>query len=257
MPSRRTVAIAVCLMLWPAGDLVGQLHTSTGTSTQASFYRPVETQVSRLRAEAGPSAVGQRVEVVDTASHWGSAYLSSLSLARGWDRQADRSLNPIFYQPGALTAATYKTWLDQLAVGWVALPAVDLDYASVDEGALVRTGLPYLSLVWSSPDWRLYRVRTSGDLITGARLVRVNANSVVVRAWQPGFVDVRVRWSTYLEVHDAATGAATPGCVLDARGWVRLYLPRAQTVSLVSNFDPANRLRGPDADCVSDVQAKD
>ena len=255
VPSVRTVAFALCLTIWPAGDLVGQLHSSAGASSQVSFYRPVEAEVNRLRAAAGPSAAGQRTEVVDTATHWGSAYLSSLSLARGWDRQVDRAVNPIFYQSGALTPASYRQWLGQLAVGWVALPATGLDYASVDEGALVRAGLPYLSLVWSSPDWRLYRVQAPTSLVSGARLVTVGAGSVVVRTDGPGFVDVRVRWSTYLEIVDSVTGALTPSCLLDADGWVQLYLPRAQTVRLTSNFDPANRLRGTDADCVTNLEA--
>ena len=255
LPSKRTVAIAAGLALWPAGDLIGQLHTSTAKSSQESFYRPVATHVSRLRAAAGPSAIGRRLEVVDTANHWGSAYLSSQSLARGWDRQVDRAVNPIFYRPGALTAASYRTWLDHLAVGWVALPSGGLDYASADEGALVRSGLPYLSLVWSSHDWRLYRVRAPTNLVTGARLVSVGANSLVVRTTRPGFVGIRVRWSAYLQVDDSATGAATPGCVLDAGGWVRVYLPRPQTFRLTTDFDPATRLRGTDTDCPSDVPA--
>jgi hypothetical protein len=44
--------------------------------------------------------------------------------------------------------------------------------------------------------------------------------------------------------------------VLDADGWVRLYLPAAQTARLISNFDPTHRLRGSNADCVADVRAR-
>ena len=114
------------------------LRSSSGASAQAAYYQPLQAELeSELRA-AGPAAVGQRVEVVDTANHWGSAYLSTLSLARGWDRQADHAYNPIFYDDGALTAASYRHWLDSLAVGWVALPAAPLDYASVAEGRLIR-----------------------------------------------------------------------------------------------------------------------
>jgi hypothetical protein len=254
MPSARTIAVAACLAIWPTGDLVGQLRTSAAASSRASFYQPVKAEVDRLRAAAGPAAAGQRTEAIDTATHWGSAYLSALSLARGWDRQVDHAVNPIFYQPGALTPASYRRWLDELAVGWVALPSSNLDYASVAEGALVRAGLPYLSLVWSSHDWRLYRVREPTNLVSGGRLVSVGADSIVISTSRPEFVDVRVRWSTYLEIHDAATGAATPGCVLDADGWVRLYLPGAQTVHLISNFDAANRLHSADAECVADIR---
>ena len=253
LSTRRVAAIAVVLSLWPGGDLLGQLHLADAPSTAAAFYRPVRAEILRERARAGATGMGQRVEVVDTANHWGSAYLSSLSLARGWDRQVDQAANPIFYEPDALTMASYRVWLRQLAVGWVALPAASYDYASVHEAALVQAGLPYLALAWSSPQWRLYRVVEPAPLVTGARLVSVGPQGIAVSTTGAATVDLRVRWSAYLRL----TGPAQirpAGCVFDRAGWVRLYVPRAGTVTLTSNFDPRSRLVGTDGDCVADLR---
>ena len=228
---------------------------SNAPSTVAAFYRPVRAEVSRELSLAGPVSVGQRVEVVDTANHWGSVYLSSLSLARGWDRQVDHADNPIFYTPNGLTAASYRAWLQQLAVGWVALPAASYDYASAREAGLVAAGLPYLSLTWASAQWRLYRVTAPSPLLTGARLVSVGPKGLTLHTAGPASVIARVRWSAYLRLRDAVTGQPVPACVTDSGGWVRIYLPRAETATLTSSFDPLSRVVGTDSDCVTDVGA--
>jgi hypothetical protein len=236
------IAAAALLAIWPMGDLVGQLHSSADPSAQAAYYEPVRGQLQAQQQQAGAGAIGQRVEVVDTAGHWGSAYLSKLSLARGWDRQADNAFNPIFYDDGALTAATYHRWLDSLAVGWVALPSAPLDYASVQEGRLIRPGLPYLRRTWSNRDWQLFRVIGSQPLLTGARIRSVGPGGVVLSTGAAAVVAARIRWSPYLTVRDARSGASVPACVVDAGGWVHLIVGRAATVALSSHFDAAARL---------------
>lgn len=253
LPVKRVVAMAVVLSLWPGGDLLGQLHLSNAPSTSAAFYRPLQAAVVRERRGEGAAAAGERVEVVDTANHWGSVYLSSLSLARGWDRQVDRAANPIFYEPDALTAASYRAWLRQLAVGWVALPAASYDYASAQEAALVRAGLPYLSLTWSSAHWRLYRVVQPSPLVTGAQLISVGPQGIALRTTAAAFVTLRVRWSAYLQLRDVTGDQPAAACVLDDGGWVRLYVPQAETAMLTSSFDPRVRVAGTDPDCVADV----
>ena len=120
-----------------------QLQTSVDPSTRAAFYQPLADAIRRAQAAAGPEAIGERVEAIDTASHGASAYLApSFALARGWDRQADRAYNALFYSTKSLTADSYHAWLHELAVGWVALPRAPLDYSAVAEGGLVRAGLP-------------------------------------------------------------------------------------------------------------------
>jgi hypothetical protein len=176
-------------------------------------------------------------------------------LARGWDRQADNADNPIFYQRGALTAASYQKWLASLAVGWVALPATTLDFASVDEGKLVRSGLPYLSLAWSNANWRLYRVIDAAPLATGADVWSVTDSSVMIHTSGPGLVHLRLRWSPYLSAVDPMTKQSTLSCAINNGGWLDLYLPKAETVDVTSNFTVASRLRAADPDCQKDVAA--
>ena len=168
------------------GDLAdrrsGRTTSHGGRLVDASGVLPAPP--GRTRPRAGP---GRRDPPSGSASrwstppgHWGSAYLPTLSLARGWDRQADYAYNPIFYDAEALTAASYRAWLASLAVGWVALPTATLDYASVDEGQLIRGGLSYLRLTWSSPQWHLYRVVDSAPLVQGAQVVSVDSSGVVL-----------------------------------------------------------------------------
>ncbi len=171
------------LAVWPTADLVQQLSATRDPSTTATFYRPLLAALADEQAAAGPGAVGQRVEVLDSVNHFATVYLADrASLARGWDRQADVANDPIFYRDNALNAATYRTWLHDLAVGWVAVPAARLDYSAVAESKLVAGGLDYLDLVWSNPSWKLYRVVDSTSLAEGAQVVRVEPTRILISA---------------------------------------------------------------------------
>jgi hypothetical protein len=244
LPRRFLVAAAVLLAIWPASDLVGQLGSAAGPSAQQAFYQPVRTEITKEQAEAGAVTIGQRVEVVDTANHWGSVYLSALSLARGWDRQADHTYNPIFYDDNQLDATTYRQWLDDLAVGWVAVPTARLDYASVAEGSLIQHRLAYLIPVWSSRNWHLYRVLDAAPLARGAQITSVGSGGITMKAAAPATVAVRLRWSPYLKVTDAASGLDVAACISDVNGWVSVTLPRAGIFDLTSQFDPTARITG-------------
>jgi hypothetical protein len=253
LPRRALALTTLALMLWPLGDLAGQLTSSANPSAQAAYYAPLSSQLNRYLASGGSAGIGQRVELVDTKNHWGSVYLADLSLARGWDRQADVANNPIFYHSGALTAASYRAWLDSLAVALVAVPAAPLDYASIDEAALIGRGLDYLKPVWSSSTWKLYRVVDPTPLVSGATIRSVSSTGVVLTGPRDSPIAVRVRWSPYIVARDTTTGMATPACVSDVDGWVGLVLPRAETVTLSAKLDPKLRLTSPDPDCVADL----
>lgn len=253
LPRRLLVAATAALAIWPSTDLVGQLHAANDPSAQAAYYASLRAQLQIERADAGPSVIGQRVEIVDTLNHWGSVNMSSMSLARGWDRQADNAYNPIFYHEGQLTAASYHRWLDDLAVGWVALPAAPLDYASVNEASLIRQAPSYLTLVWSNADWRLYRVVHPAPLVTGAKLQAVNEGGVILRSSAAATVTVKLRWSPYLSVRDPTTGADVPACITNSEGWVKLFVPYAEVIELSSQFDPRARLVTSDSDCAADT----
>jgi hypothetical protein len=242
---RRTVSLLViALLLWPASDLWGQLHSAGDRSAQSSYYTAVESQIQTQRELAGASAVGARTEAIDTANHWASTYLAPLGLARGWDRQADYANNELFYQPGSLTAASYQAWLSQLAVRWIALPNSRLDYASVAEARLVRDGLPYLRLTWSDANWRLYEVLNPSPLATGARVDSVDAGTVTLTVHAGEVATVRTRWSPYLITVRPITHERVAACLSDDGGWVRLSPRQSGTIELTSRFTPAARWAG-------------
>lgn len=205
------LAVTGTLAAWPVANTIGQLLTARDASAQRAFYRPLIRQLEALRVRSGEAAVGERVEVVPTRSHWEANYLTDhFQLARGWDRQADVEDNPLFYR-GQLTADRYRGWLQQMAVGWVARPKAPLDGASLAEARIVGSGTSYLQPIWSSPTWDLYRVVPSRRLALGADVVRVEATSLILRFRHAGQADVQVRWSPYL-VATPALGTAARGC---------------------------------------------
>lgn len=191
------------------------LHGVTVDHSKAAFYQPL---VRYLRARPGASSGAFRVEIPFTIGHWESNYVArSLPLARGWERQRDIGVDPIFYDRGALTASSYRAWLDSLAVAYVAVPDVQPDYSARTELALIDRGLPYLKLIARLPHWRVYAVRKAMPLVGGAaELVRLERSSVALRFTRAGSANVRVRYSPYWEL------AGVRGCVSDADGFVRV-----------------------------------
>ncbi|MGZ4609888.1 MAG: hypothetical protein ACXV2H_06495, partial [Actinomycetes bacterium] len=201
LPRRGLAIVAVAGFLLPAADLASQLQTATDASAHEAFYRPLLAALAADGA-AQPATRGQRVEVVDTRGHWASVYVARhYGLARGWERQADRSFNPLFYGDGRLDDASYRGWLTQLAVGWVAVPRAALDYASVREAALIARHPTYLRPIWSSGTWTLYRVVDAAPLATPATVLRVDDRVLTLGVVAP-VVHLAVRWSPYLVVTD-------------------------------------------------------
>ena len=247
---RRWLVVATLgLAVWPSIDMIEQVRWMPDPTTRAGYYQPLLHELGTARDAAGPNGLGERVEVLDTINHSGSVYVArAFAIARGWDRQADMASNPIFYHDDALNAASYRTWLHQLAVGWVAVPATRLDYGATAERDLVNSGLPYLKMIWSSTDWRLYRVSDATPLATGAQVTAVHASSVTLHTAAAATVQLRVRWTPYLRVVDPASGDAEPACISRMGEWTKLGLPAAGDYSVVSNFDPAARFRTQD-DC--------
>ena len=234
------------LALWPAADLVQQLSATRDPSTTAAYYRPLLVALTAEQNKAGPGAVGERVEVLDSVNHFATVYLANrASLARGWDRQADVANDPIFYHEDQLNAASYQTWLHELAVGWVAVPAARLDYSAVAESKLVANGLDYLRLVWSSSTWKLYRVTDATPLAVGAQVLRVDPTRITIEAPAQAAVQVQVRWSPYLAVQHPDGTLAVGACLSNADGWLNLTLPAAGQYRITSRFDPVHRLTQP------------
>jgi hypothetical protein len=246
-PSKRILTAAVlATTIFPIADLAVQVRWPGNPSSTVAYYQPLVHELNKQQALAGATAIGERLEVVDTIDHGASFELSrSFSLARGWDRPADRASNPVFYQPGALTPQTYKQWLDRLAVGWVAVPSGRHDYAARAEAALVNQRPDYLKLTWSSPDWSLFRVLDAQPLATGASVVKVGPANIILRTTAPAaLVTLHVRWSPYLAAVDPLTGDAVPSCVSSTDdGLTQVYLPTPGDVSVTSHFSISARFR--------------
>jgi hypothetical protein len=201
--SRRPRAVLVPVLVlsayWQATPGRIDLRYAGDPAAGAGYSAGLLAQLHRLGAESG------RVEVVPQRNHWESAVVGrDFPLARGWERQIDLARNPLFYR-GALTRATYRSWLADRAVGYVALADAPLDWAATAEAALVRVDQPWLEPVWNDAHWRLWRVVDSTPLADApATVLAVGGDSLSIDVPAPGPVAVRIRWSPWLTVSGPA-----------------------------------------------------
>jgi hypothetical protein len=225
------LGIALCgWVVWVGwGPARETLSVAGNESTQAAYYAPVERY---LAAHArGPV----RIEVPFTRSHWEAALLApTVSLARGWEKQLDERYDGVLLKP-ALTPSSYRRWLLEQAVSYVALPDTPLDPSSAAEGRLIRAGLPYLQRVFAGRHWRIYAVRGPTPLITGpGRLTALGHESFTLRASSAGTFLVRVRFSRYLGVMSGS------GCVRQAPGgWTQVLARTPGRVRVQARFSLA------------------
>ena len=212
----RTLAlVAVPLLAWQWHAPITETIKGAGDpSSRAAFYQPM------LAFLEGRADAATRVEVPFTRMHWEAVHVARrLPLARGWETQLDTKLNPLFREPGALTAERYQHWLKANGVEYVALPRVPLDPAGEQEQRLVDGGLPWLRRVYADRHWRVYEVEgATGIAGDGATVTDLDPDAFTLRAHRPGRHVVKVRWTPYW------TGA----CVSRAPGgWTAVHAPRA------------------------------
>ncbi|OEJ98119.1 hypothetical protein J116_016190 [Streptomyces thermolilacinus SPC6] len=231
--------------------------TAPHTSWAAESARPLLAELERRGAGRA------RVEVVPARSHRESSALAPyVSLARGWNRQADLERNPLFYD-GSLNAVNYRAWLDRWAVRYVVLPTGTPDTGAREETALIEAGLPYLEPVWSDAHWRLFAVRDAAPLAAPAATVeRAAPDRITLRVTRPGTVLVKVPHSPWLSLVDergerlpsaadgtgrdaesgAAGGAGGTPCLrkaartADGDEWTELHAPTPGTYHLASPY---------------------
>ncbi len=230
------LALAPVLLYWQLETPINDVSELVGDpSVNASYYAPL---LAELEDRSGGTPV--RVEVPMLGTHWESVYLpehGSIMLARGWERQLDTRYGALFYEPGGdpLTPATYRAWLYENAVSYVALPDVRLDFSGAAEGRLIAHGLPYLQAVWHSPHWRLYAVRGTPALAQPpARLAGVGVDSFTLLAPRAGSYLVRVRFTPYWALERGH------GCVSSAAGgWTTVQARAPGTIRVGIDFSPA------------------
>jgi hypothetical protein len=171
-----------------------------------------------------------RVEAVDTVGHWDAVYLprAGIPLARGWFRQNDFPQNEVLYDDDALGRSAYLGWLRSLGVRYVLLPDTRLDYSSMREAQLLRSGRSHLLPVLRTDHITIYEVPSPRPLITGpapARVVELTQTRVTVHVGGPGTYRLAFRYSPYW---NASSGCVDPG----ADSMIRLRAPAAGKVQL-------------------------
>jgi hypothetical protein len=219
-------------LYWQVTASVTQIARSVGDpSTSAAYFAPLEQW---LRAHGGD---GIRVEVPPTANHWESAYLApQVDLARGWLRQLDTTREGIFYADEyLLTDRTYRDWLRDNAVRYVALPDAPLDYSSGAERRLILREPPYLVPRWSGEHWRVYAVRDPAPLVqplgSGAATVRwIGHQGFALDVHRPGEFLVRVAFTPYWSI------ARGNGCLLHRGDWTVARASRPGAFRVAADF---------------------
>ncbi len=206
------VLLAIPLLFWqwfPTVDTIA--FASADPSTHRAFYQPLLHYLS-----AQPQTFG-RIEIPDTYRHWEAAYVApQFPLARGWERQLDYAYDGQFYN-GTLTAASFRTWLSQNSVQYVALPDVRLDSSSTVEAKLLNGGLAYLQPLWHNAGWQLWRVRGYHGLVDGpAQLTSLGADTFTLNVTGPGPVTVHIHDSPHWAIQGPGCTSATPD------GWIQL-----------------------------------
>ena len=207
VPATTTLAVAiVASSIWQVATAGRDAVNTRPTQAWTSDVQPLLDQLGERDANLG------RTEVVPSRSHREAAALAPyVNLARGWNRQADAERNALFYTEGALTAASYRDWLDLWAVHYVVLPEGEPDVAAQAEAALVEGGLRYLRPVWSDASWRLYEVKRPAPLADApAVVVRFDEAGVVLMLPAAATVVVRIPASPWLSLVDAAGTALQP-----------------------------------------------
>lgn len=237
LAGRRSALATAAILAFTAWTLWGPVREVAKVvddpSTAAAYSAPlIDAVQARTQAPV-------RIEVPFTRAHWVENHVAQqLPLARGWMTQIDTRRNALFRDGTPLTAREYRAWLYDSGVAFVALPDVALDPAGRKEAELIETGAaPYLQEVWGNEEWRLFAVRGSPGLATGAATVTaLEPDTVTLDARRRGDTLLRVRPSPYWRV---TRGEAT---VAPAGDWLNVRAARAGTIRLEAHLRPAGTM---------------
>nr|WP_174537289.1 hypothetical protein [Micromonospora chalcea] len=214
---------------WQPPVVTADLRSADDPTADPAYF-------ASLRAELARRGLTGRVEVPPTRNYWEAARMGEVPLARGWLRQADIDRNPLFFTtvPGAdgtgipLTPVTYRDWLADNAVQYVAVPDAEFSWVGRSEAKLVELGQPYLTEVWSDRHWKLYAVAEPTPIVGApGELISQDGASITFRAPAPGPVPIRVRHDRWLTASNGAT-------VTRDGKWTTVTVPRAGTYTLTS-----------------------
>ncbi|MCX4745296.1 MFS transporter [Kitasatospora sp. NBC_01287] len=229
---RRALLVAVAYLsvaCWLTGRTMGDLVVTVPVARAAADGKALINELHQVGADRA------RVEVVPLASHWeASGVAPYVDLARGWNRQADVTRNPLFYAD-KLAPQDYHTWLRRWGVGFVALSTDKPDDAAVEEAALVSAGQPWLAPVWQHGSWRLFRVTDATPLAEPPAVVQqAGPASLTVRVPNAGPVHLLLPWSPWLGI--AGDQGDADGCLAEAGDWTVLYAPAPGTYRIAGKY---------------------
>jgi hypothetical protein len=218
--------LALPLAYWALQPAVRDwLRTHDDPSTQAAFYEPLLDQLEPRQPA--------RIEIPFTQSHGEAIHVARhMPIARGWLRQLDVERNELFYE-GRLTPEAYAAWLDDNAIGYVAVPlGLPMDASAEEEKTLALADPLSLTEIWRSEDWRLFEVTDPRPPAQGdAVLTEMKPEGFVLDARRPGTSTVRVRFTPYWALLEG------DGCVEPAPGgWTRVVIRRAGRVEVGTRF---------------------
>jgi hypothetical protein len=228
-------ALLGVLLWWQWVPIVREYRkVADDPSVEASYYKPLLDYV-----KSQPRGEPSRITIPQLRSQWESYYVAKeIPSGRGWLRQVDVKLNPLFYE-GPLTPDKYGRWLGENAVRWVAVPDAPIGYGGKRETELLDRGTPpFLRGPARAGHWRVYEVITPHPLVVPAggadiKPIRLGTDEVVLDVRRPGDAIVRVHFSPYWRIADG------PGCVGEAPGdWTRITAKRAGRIRLVTTFAP-------------------
>jgi hypothetical protein len=229
MPTWGLVVLLLAVCVWQPPVVVSDLRDIGNPTADRAYFTPL---LDRLKLET----LTGRVEIPSTRDYWEAAYLDDVPLARGWLRQADIDRNPLFFDrvPGApgtgvaLTPDSYRAWLAETAVQFVAVPDAEFTWSGRPEAAMVTAGLPYLTPIWNDEHWRLYSVADPQTIVAPpARLVGHTATTLTFDAPAAADIAVRVRYHRWLT---ASGGAA----VEQTGAWTLVRVPSPGRYTLTS-----------------------
>lgn len=234
---RRWVAalLVAPVVLAGAAGTATDLRNAVRPVSSVAYYQPLADRLDKI-----DDLANYRVEVVNHGAHAAyDALLDHAMLARGWETQEDTALNESLRED-PLSPITYKVWLDNNAVGYVALPAASV--GTYPEYDLVKSEkTPYLSLIWETTDWRLYAVSDPTPIVAApAKIIGHTQAKLTVQVPCACELPVRVRWSKFLEGtrQQTADSSGNPPptvsaqIVDDGSGWTTMTTPRPGTYVL-------------------------
>ena len=229
-----TVAVLMTPILVFGGlTSVSAARSAAEAASHASYYEPLAGEL-----DAQPRLADHRLELVAAGRAAYASLVDHAILARGWETQSFLALDAQLAS-GGLDAGEYRAWLDDNAVGYV---AVDTSRVQTPESRLIGAGqLPYLRLIWSHAGWRLYEVLHPTPIVPRpARLESWSQATMEVHVPCTCRTLVRIRWSRFLtaspslpdETSDDVEDAYRPKLTPDPSGWTILRTNRAGTYVL-------------------------